>query len=158
LPSAPAIRTEVGVSAELLTRREFWNRIDRGDARVVVVAVLRSWRTIAEKSGEEAIDIAEKLFVDICRFATHEATAEARLSHMVFAAYWPAVAQERDAIEVLTRWLPMEVRAPLHSVPIDAFWFAVEVSPADSSRDVFDRVAAHVDGEALPRGWDGQVG
>jgi hypothetical protein len=158
LPSAPAIRTEVGVSAELLTRREFWNRIDRGDARVILVAVLRSWRTISEKSGEEAIDIAEKLFVDICRFATHDATAEARLSHMVFAAYWAAVGQERDAIEVLTRWLPMEVRAPLHSVPIDASWFAVEVSRSDSSRDVFDRVAAQVDAEALPRGWDGQVG
>ena len=125
---------------------------------MVFVAVLRSWRAISEKSGEEAIDIAEKLFVDICRFATHDATAEARLSHMVFAAYWPAAAQEREAVEVLARWLPMEVSAPLHSVPIDASWFAVEVSPSDSSREVFDRVAAQVDAEALPRGWDGQVG
>ena len=122
------------------------------------VAVLRSWRAIADKAGDEAIDIAEKLFVDICRFATHDAVAEARLSHMVFASYWSAAGQERNAIEVLSRWLPMEVRAPVHSVPIDASWFAVEVSPSDSSPDVFDRVEAQVDAEALPRGWDGQVG
>jgi hypothetical protein len=119
---------------------------------------LSSWRTIGDRSGEEAIDIAEKLFIAICRFATNDAAAEARLSHMVFAAYWPSAGGERYATEVFERWFPMEVRKPGHVVPLDAKWFALEVSPRDSSRDVFDRLAAQLDDEALPRGWDGQVG
>ena len=120
--------------------------------------MLKSWRTIAEHSGEEAIDIAEKLFIDIARFATEDADVVARLSHMVFAAYWSAPAKERHAMGVLSRWFPMEAKTPHYVVPVDATWFVLEVSPGDSSREVFDRMAAQVDQEALPRGWDGQVG
>ena len=122
------------------------------------VAVLKSWRAIVERSGEEAIDIAEKLFVGICRFATNDAVAEARLSHMTFAAYWSAAGSERFATEVFQRWFPMEIKTPRYVVPFGAGWFVLEVSASDSSRDVFDRMAAQVDDEALPRGWDGQVG
>ena len=119
---------------------------------------MKSWRTIAEQSGVEATDFAEKLFLDVARLATDDAEAVARLSHIVLAAYWPAPAAERHAMDVLARWFPMEAKTPHYAVSIDASWFALEVSPSDSSRDVFDRVAAQVDEEALPRGWDGQVG
>ena len=86
------------------------------------------------------------------------ASAEARLSNTVFAAFWSEATSAREPSEMLGRWFPMEVKTPHHTVPIDAAWFSFEVSPNESSRDVFDRVAAEVDGDALPRGWDGQVG
>jgi hypothetical protein len=120
--------------------------------------VFTSWKTIGDRLGEEAIDIAENLFVHLCRFAMSDATAEARLSHVTFAAYWDAPAKERYPIEVFGRWFPIELKAPSGLMPIDAAWFPFEVSAGESSRDVFDRVAAKLDEGALPRGWDGQVG
>lgn len=123
-----------------------------------MVVVLKSWKSIAERIGEEALDITENLFVNLCRFATQDASAQARLSSAAFAAFWDVPAQQRHTVEVLTRWLPAHLQAPAAHVPIDAEWFAYEVSKQESSRDVFDRVAADLDEEALPRGWDGQVG
>ena len=72
-------------SAELLTRREFWGRIESGEARTLMVILLRSWRKIATGHGEEAIDIAENMFLNLCRFATSDADLHARLSVSVFA-------------------------------------------------------------------------
>ena len=107
---------------------------------------------------EEAVDITEKWFIDLCRFATQGADVEARLSPSVFAVYWTGIAAQRDVDDVLARWLPMEVRTPTATVPMDAGWGFFEVSPGQSSRDVFDRVVAEIGEDALPRGWDGQVG
>ena len=104
------------------------------------------------------MDITENLFVNLCRFATQDAGAQARLSSAVFAAYWDAPARQRDAVEFFTRWLPAKLQAPTAEVPIDAEWHAFDVSPQESSRDLFDRVAAQLGEDALPRGWDGQVG
>lgn len=121
---------------------------------MVFVAV----RSPGERQGEEASDIAEKLFIDICRYATADADAEARLSQLAFAVYWATLAREKFAIEVLQRWFPMRIKTPDYDVPMEASWFALEVSPGETSRDVFDRVAARLDEDVLPRGWDGQVG
>ena len=120
--------------------------------------VLKSWKTISDRLGEEATDITENLFVHLCRFAMTDATTEARLSHVVFAAYWDAPARQRHPIEVFERWLPAELRAPAGTVPVDAEWFAFDVSSGESSRDVFDRAVANLEPDALPGGWDSQVG
>ena len=120
--------------------------------------MFKSLRAIGESEGEEATDIAEKLFIDICRFATADADVEARLSHVVFAAYWVGVPNKQLAPAVLERWFPMRIKTPHYNAPMEAAWFSLEVSPGENSRDVFDRVAAQLDEDALPRGWDGQVG
>lgn len=120
--------------------------------------MFKSWKTIGDREGEEATDIAEKLFVDICRFATEDADSEARLSHVVFAAYWVGLPKKDFASGVFQRWFPMRIKTPHYDAPMEAEWFSVEVSSGETSRDVFDRVAAKVGEDALPRGWDGQVG
>ena len=156
----PGLRNEleVDLAAELVTRREFWNRIERGDARQLLVAVNKSWKAIGASAGEEAIDITEKLFIDICRFATADADVEARLSHVAFAAYWAGIPNKHFASDVFKRWFPMRIKTQHYDATMEAAWFSLEVSPGETSRDVFDRVAAQVDDDALPRGWDGQVG
>ncbi len=144
--------------AELTTRREFWSRIDRGDARFVFVAVLNSWQQICDTAGEEAADIAVDWFLDVCRFATADAGVEARLSQSVFAAYWQAIVNQRQVDDVMRRWFPMEVKTPHAKLPIQAAWFIFETSPAEDARALFDRISPAIGDEALPRGWDGQVG
>jgi hypothetical protein len=134
----------------------------------VLVIVMRSWKKIADRLGEEAIDIAENLFLNLCRFATRDADVHARLSLSVFAAYWSAPGAQRYPVEVLGRWLPMQVTTPSASVPIDAAWFVLEVSAKDAAPEVFDRLAAEAEGlmaalppderhEPLPGGWARQV-
>jgi hypothetical protein len=168
-PSRAESQIEVSPAAELTTRREFWSRIDRGDVRFVFVAVLKSWRWIADHVGEEGVDIAGEWFLDLCRFATADAAVEARLSHTVFAAYWPAIVDQSHVDDVMRRWVPMEVKTPIATMPIDAAWFMFEVSPGHEARDLFDRMSAAIDEamqsvperdrhEPLSRGWDGQVG
>jgi hypothetical protein len=155
-------------SAELLTRREFWGRIESGEARTLMVILLRSWRKIATGHGEEAIDIAENMFLNLCRFATSDADLHARLSVSVFAACWAGAAASRHSEEVLGRWLPMQVTTPTATLPIDSVWFAFPVSPKDDAREIFDTVATTLDTlvKALPQdeqhdplsgGWDRQV-
>ena len=161
--------TEVGPAAELTTRREFWARIDRGEARLVFVAVLRSWRWIADHVGEEGVDIAVDWFLDVCRFATSDAAVEARLSPTVFAAYWPTTPNQSHIDGVMRRWFPMEVKTPIAVMPIGAAWSMFEASSDQAARDMFDSVSAAMEQamEDLPagdrhepfaRGWDGQVG
>jgi hypothetical protein len=124
---------------------------------------------VAERAGEEAVDITENLFVNMCRFATREAVGEARLSMSVFATYWSSEGNRRYPAEVLSRWLPMRMDAPSTQVVLDAAWFWFEVAPNDAGRDVFDRIEAELSTlsaelvageqhEFLPRGWDFQVG
>ena len=144
--------------AELTTRREFWSRVDRGDARFVFVAVLKSMRRIGDDVGEEGVDVAVDWFLDVCRVATFDAAVEARLSQTVFAVYWPAIVNQGHVHDVMSRWFPMEVKTPNAKFPVEASWFVFETSPAEDARGVFDRVAGAIGDEALPRGWDGQVG
>lgn len=125
---------------------------------MLFVAVFKTMHAIGEREGEEAGDIAEKLFIDICRYATSDADAEARLSRVVFAAYWVGLPNKQSVADVFQRWFPMQIKSPHYDAPMEAAWFSVEVSPGETSRDVFDRVAAQLDEDALPRGWDGQVG
>jgi hypothetical protein len=161
----------VGVTqaAELTTRREFWSRIERGEARHLFVAVLKSWRRIAEDVGEEGVDIGVDWFLDVCRFATSDAAVEARLSLTAFGAYWPATTNERRVDDAMRRWFPMEVKTPIAMVPIGAAWSMFEVSPDHEAREIFDRVVSDVEHamqdlpegdrhEPFARGWDGQVG
>ena len=113
--------------------------------------------------------MAGQWFLDLCRFATSDASVEARLSHTVFAAYWPAIMNQNQVDDVMHRWLPMEVKTPSLTVPLNAEWFTFEVSPTEEARALFERIAAGID-EAMqtvpegdryppfPRGWDGQVG
>ena len=155
--------------AELTTRREFWSRIDRGDARFVFVAVLKSMRRIADDVGEEGVDVAVDWFLDVCRVATFDAAVEARLSQTVFAVYWPAIVNQPHVDDVMSRWFPMEVKTPNAKFPIEAAWFVFEVSPGEEARELFDRASAALDEalekvpesdrhQPLSRGWDGQVG
>lgn len=120
----------------------------------------KSWKSIAEQWGVEATDIvSDRFFLAICRYATKDADAEARLSHVAFAAYWAGVPNKYFASDVFGRWFPMQIKTPhYHDAPMEAGWFSLEVSPGETSRDVFDRVAAQLDEDDLPRGWDGQVG
>ena len=119
---------------------------------------MSSWRQIAQDAGEEGVDVAEKWFVDICRLATQGADVEARLSPSVFAVYWSEVAPLAEAGDFMGRWFPMEVKTPSATLNLEAAWSVFEVSRGESSREVFDRVAEQVSTDALPRGWDGQVG
>jgi hypothetical protein len=128
-----------------------------------MVVFLSSWQRI----GEDAIDVAESLFLNLCRHATARADLQARLSVSVFAACWSDAGAGRHPAEVLAGWLPMEVATPIATVPIGGAWFALDVSPQDNAHDVFDRVAAEVEKvvQALPEderddplagGWDRQ--
>jgi hypothetical protein len=129
-----------------------------------MVVFLSSWQRI----GEDAIDVAENLFLNVCRRATAQADLQARLSVSVFAACWSGAGAGRQPAEVLATWLPMEVATPIATVPIGGAWFALDVSPKDPAHDVFDRVAAEVEKvvralpedereDPLPGGWDRQV-
>ena len=133
-----------------------------------MVVFLRSWKKIDDMSGSEAVDFAESTFLNLCRSATREAAVHTRLSNSVFAAFWSAAGAERFSLEVFQRWLPMEIKAPQCVVPIDAAWFVAAISPGDSARDVFDRIAAEVEGslgdlpanerfDPLSGGWDRQT-
>ena len=119
--------------------------------------------------GEEGVDIAEKWFLDVCRFATSDADVEARLSPTVFAAYWPAMPNQLQVEGIMRRWFPMEVKTPHAIMPVDGSWFMLEPSPNETAPELFDRVAAAVESamqdipdkdrhSPLSRGWDGQVG
>jgi hypothetical protein len=155
--------------AELTTRRDFWSRIEGGDARFVFVAVLKSWRRIADDVGEEGIDVAVDWFLDVCRVATFDAAVEARLSQTVFAVYWPAIVNQSQVDDVMGRWFPMVVKTPIATLPIEAAWFMFEVSLGQDARELFDQVERAANDaiqtmherdrhEPLARGWDGQVG
>jgi hypothetical protein len=87
----------------------------------------------------------------------------------VFAAYWPAIVNQGQVDDVMRRWVPMQVKTPTATMPIDAAWFMFETSPSEEGRALFDRVSAAIDEamksvpetdrhEPLARGWDGQVG
>jgi hypothetical protein len=131
--------------------------------------VLSSWRSIADHVGEEGADIAVDWFLDVCRVATSDAAAEARLSPSVFAAYWPTTPNQRQMDDVMRRWFPMEVKTPTALVPIEAAWSMFEASANQAARDLFDLVSAAMERamadlpaeerhEPFARGWDGQVG
>ena len=133
-----------------------------------MVVFLRSWKRIADTSGIEAIDFAETAFLNLCRFATRDASAHARLSVTVFAALWPASGAARYPGEVFARWLPMDVSTPSHSVSIDAGWLVTPIERDEQAHDVFDRVVAEIESgmagvpenerfDQLFGGWDRQV-
>lgn len=155
----PGVRNELedDLAAELVTRREFWNRIERGDARQLLVVVFESRKEIGDRWGIEPTDIADKLFDDICRFAAEDADVEARLAVTVFAAYWKTPGRDRIAKEVFQRWFPMGIKTPVYELSFEARWFGFEVSSGETSREVFDRVFAEVGAGALWGGWDFQV-
>lgn len=123
-----------------------------------MVVVFESWKRIGDRWGEEPTDIADKLFIDICRFAVEDAEVEARLAVKVFAAYWRTPGRDRSAKAVFQRWFPVGIKTPEYDLPLEAAWYGFEVSPGETSREVFDRVVAEVGEDAFPRGWNGQVG
>lgn len=123
----------------MLTPREFWRRVDADAADIVLVALLKSWKQIADHIGMEGIDIAETMFAHICGLATREATGQSRLSVSVYAAYWVESQKIRGATDSLTRWFPSEIVTPSRKVPIDVAWFLLERSSNETARELFQR-------------------
>lgn len=123
----------------MLEPNEFWGRVDADAARLVLVALLRSWKRIADHIGIEGTDIAQTMFAHICGLATREATGQSALSVSVFAAYWVDTQKVRGATDSLTRWFPSEIVTPSRKVPIDVPWFLLERSSDETARDLFQR-------------------
>jgi hypothetical protein len=70
----------------------------------------------------------------------------------VYAAYWSTVGKERQAIEVLSRWLPMTIASKRLSMEIVAPWTVLERRRGETAHDLFRRVEAELEArvQALP--------
>jgi hypothetical protein len=136
----------------LLEPGEFWRRIDRLDSGVLLVAFLQSWKRIGDSIGVEGVDLAGHTFDSLCRLAYRRADHQARLSMTVYAAYWSTAGEERLAIDVLGRWLPMTIASKRLSMEIVAPWAVLERRPGETAHDLFRRVQAELDArvQALP--------
>ena len=139
----------------MLEPREFWQRTDEMDTGVLLIGFLESWKRVADEVGIEGVDIAENLFASLCRLACRTADEQSRLSMTVFAAYWSARGKERQAVEVLNRWLPMKLSSRKLSLDIVGSWIVLERKAGETAHDLFLRAEAELEARgsgAPPKG------
>lgn len=136
----------------MLEPREFWQRTDEMGTGVLLIGFLESWKRVADEVGIEGVGIAENLFASLCRLACRTADEQSRLSMTVFAAYWSARGKERQAVEVLNRWLPMKLSSRKLSLDIVGSWIVLERKAGETAHDLFLRAEAELEArvQALP--------
>lgn len=106
------------------------------------MAFLESWKRVGDEVGIEGVDTAENA---VCRFAMGNAIDRAQLSMTLFASYWPTPGEEGSALDVLERWLPMDLSSRNQRLPIVGSWILLQQVQGETSRELFERVKAALD-------------
>lgn len=112
---------------------------------MLLVALLASWKRIADHEGIEAVDLAENVFADLCRFATREGDGQSRFAVSVFGAYWSKRGTEDYAVDILHRWLPLRIVAPRTTLAIEVTWFVLQREPGESAQSLLRRTVSRLD-------------
>jgi hypothetical protein len=125
----------------------FWRHINSYESGVLLLVFLDSWKRIGDQFGIEAVDIAENVFTGICRFATRDAVQSTQLSMTLFGAYWLGTGPERYAIEVLERWLPMQISSGDTKLPIVGSWLRLDRVNREPGHDLYRRAQAGLEAQ-----------
>ena len=109
---------------------------------VLRIAVLSSWRWIADNYGMHASGIVAGVFGEVCEQAASSALLRCRVSTIGYAGYWPEPGSGRDFVEGIQRWTPMELVASSMTLPIRIDLITVERGPGEGGEDCYRNAQA----------------
>ena len=127
----------------MLSCSGFWQAVDeQGGPGVLRVAVLSSWKWVADTYGMVASGIVAGVFGEVCGQAASSALLRCRVSTIGYAAYWPEPGGGRDFVEGIQRWTPMELVTPSMTLPIRIDLITVERGPGEGGEDCYRNALA----------------
>jgi hypothetical protein len=149
-----------------MTSSEFWRSIDeqRGPG-LLVLALLTSWKRVADEVGIPAVDRVSGMFDAIGRVAFADAALGARLSMTVFGGYWPGVGDASFARAWFDACCPTTIRDGDVNLPLRIQPLSVDRRVEESGRELFERAREELDAlvadlperdryPALPDSWE----
>src|SRR5450755_977024 len=154
----------------MIPSKRFWNALDEHHGPgVVLLGLFVSWRTVADKFGMDAVDLASGVLDVIVRCAMSSAQMSSRLSTTVVGGYWPAPESQGAAIQWFEQWLPMYLEVRGMRIPIKIVNVSIARNAGESGRALYGRVQRELDRimctlpereryPTLPVGWDEVTG
>lgn len=128
------------------SRAEFWKKVDEhGGPGTLFLALLVSWKRVADEIGRGAVDIASAVFDVITEGALSPVGPTARLSTTVVGGYSARTDLEVATLPWFEHWLPMTITAHGVRIPIDVIRLSVTRSVGQSGSELYAEARRELD-------------